>query len=51
VWQIQLFFSDQGALWPTVMAIDEAFTMNFPHNDPAQLEEMSKGFLTTQVSF
>jgi hypothetical protein len=26
------------------MAIDEAFTMSFPHNDPAQLEETSKGF-------
>jgi hypothetical protein len=25
--------------------------MSFPHNDPAQLEEMSKGFLTTQVAF
>jgi hypothetical protein len=38
------FFSHQGVLWPTIMAIDEAFTMSFPHNDPAQLEEMLKGF-------
>jgi hypothetical protein len=26
------------------VAIDEAFTMSFPHNDPVQLEEMQKGF-------
>jgi hypothetical protein len=26
------------------MAINEAFTMSFPHNDPAQLEEMSNDF-------
>jgi hypothetical protein len=38
------FFSHRGVLWPTVMAINEAFTMSFPHNDPAQLEEMSNGF-------
>jgi hypothetical protein len=38
------FFSHRGVLWPTIMAINEAFTMGFPHNDPAQLEEMSKGF-------
>jgi hypothetical protein len=45
------FFSDQRVLWPTIMAIDEVFTMSFPHNDPAQWIEMSKGFLTTQVEF
>jgi hypothetical protein len=38
------FFSERGALWPTVEAIDNAFEMDFPVNDLDRLEELSKGF-------
>jgi hypothetical protein len=38
------FFSARGVLWPTIDAIDEAFSLGFPIGEPSRLEELSKGF-------
>ena len=38
------FFSKRGVLWPTISAMDKAFTMGFPKDDPERLEQLAAGF-------
>ena len=38
------FYSDRGVVWPTIEAIDAAFTIGLPLDDVNQLEVISKGF-------
>ena len=38
------FYSRRGVLWPTISAIDKAFSMGFPVNDIGRLEQLAEGF-------
>ena len=38
------FFSKGGVPWPTISAMDKAFTMGFPKDDPERLEQLAAGF-------
>ena len=38
------FYSRRGVLWPTISAIDKAFSMGFPINDIGRLEQLAEGF-------
>jgi hypothetical protein len=38
------FYHADGVLWPTVQAIDEAYTIGFPFGDVDRMESLSKGF-------
>ena len=46
VWGVAIstFYTENGVLWPTLAAIDVVFSMRFPVNDDAKLEELSRGF-------
>ncbi len=41
---ISTFFADNGVLWPTLQAIDAAFPLGFPFDDPEALENLLQGF-------
>jgi len=38
------FYHPEGVLWPTLEAIDKAFPIGLPIDDPLTLEELSKDF-------
>ena len=38
------FYSDRGALWPTIQATDVLFELGFPINDINALTELERGF-------
>lgn len=38
------FYSRRGVLWPTISAMDKAFSMGFPRDDPERLELLAAGF-------
>jgi hypothetical protein len=38
------FFSDRGAVWPTIEAIDKVFTLKFPIDDRDALKRLEVGF-------
>jgi len=38
------FFSESGVLWPTIDAIDKAYEIGLPIDDPAAMEEIASGF-------
>jgi hypothetical protein len=38
------FFSDRGAIWPTMEAIDSSFSLKFPIDDHEALKALAKGF-------
>lgn len=38
------FYSDRGALWPTIDALDDIFELGFPINDINALTELERGF-------
>ena len=38
------FYHPEGVLWPTLQAIDAAFDIGFPVDDPVALEALSQGF-------
>ena len=38
------FYHPDGVLWPTLEAIDKAYSMGLPIGDSSKLDELSKGF-------
>lgn len=38
------FFHPNGVLWPTLEAIDQAYSLGLPMDDPVQLQKLSDGF-------
>jgi hypothetical protein len=38
------FYSRRGVLWPTISAMDKAFSMGFHRDDPERLELLAAGF-------
>ena len=38
------FYHENGVLWPTIQALDQAFPMGFPFGDESRLEELADGF-------
>jgi hypothetical protein len=43
-WLFPLFFHSDGVLWPTLEAIDAAFNLGLPGDDPIQLAHLARGF-------
>jgi hypothetical protein len=41
---ISTFFHSDGVLWPTLQAIDAAFHLGFPADDPVKLASLARGF-------
>jgi len=41
---ISTFFHSDGVLWPTLEAIDAAFDIGLPSDDPIQLAQLARGF-------